>query len=105
MTEMATTYRQGLDGSREKLASSLETSANAHALITQQQVLFNTAAAVALSPALSPATTHGWSDTLHAMATAFSRWFANAAQPPRPVYPKRRPWLEGPLLSREMDRL
>jgi hypothetical protein len=101
MTDMATTYHPELDESGEQLACLPQASIGTHALITEQQVLFNTAAAVALPP--EP--TRGWSDTVHGMASAFSTWLANAAQPPKPIYPKRRAWLETAAMSRSMDRL
>jgi len=101
MTDMATTYRPELDESREQLVSSTPRLTGTHTLITEQQVLFNTAAAVALPPPK----TRGWADALRAVASSFSSWLASAAQPPKPVYPKRRVWLETAMLSREMDRL
>jgi hypothetical protein len=99
MTDSATTYGPALEESRERLVSrptSTET-----ALITEQQVLFSTAAAVALPPAR----TRRWHDIVHAAASAVGSWFANAAKPPKPVYPKRHGWLENATMSREMDRL
>jgi hypothetical protein len=101
MTDMATNYRHELDESREKLVFSPQSSTGTQTMITEQQVLFSTAAAVALPTA----TTRGWGDSLHAVTSAFSNWLAGAARPPKPVYPKRRVWLEGALMSREMDRL
>jgi len=97
MNDMATTYGPGLEESRERLVSRpTET-----ALITEQQVLMSTAAAVALPPAR----TRRWHDTVHAAASAVGSWFASAAKPPKPVYPKRHVWLENATMSREMDRL
>ena len=97
MTDTPTTYGSQLDESRERLVTSIE----APALITEQQVLFSTAAAVALPPAK----TRRWSDAVHA-ASAVGSWIANAAKPStKPVYPKRYAWLENASMSREMDRL
>src|SRR5262245_4625699 len=101
MTDMATTYHPELDESREKLVGTQPTATGTQTLITEQQVLLSSAAAVALPPAR----TRGWSDTAHALASAVGSWFANAARPPKPIYPKRRVWLENALMSREMDRL
>jgi hypothetical protein len=101
MTDMATTYHTDPDENRETLVASPETSTGTHTLITEQQVLFSTAAAVALPPAK----TRGFTDTAQALASAVGSWFASAARPPKPVYPKRHAWLETALLSREMDRL
>jgi hypothetical protein len=101
MTDMATAYRPELD----KNDTSPAAPANAtetQTLITEQQVLLSTAAAVALPPAK----TRRWSDALLAVASAVGTWFASAAKPPtKPVYPKRHVWLENALMSREMDRL
>ena len=100
MSEMATTYHPELDERREKLVPS-GTTTETHALITEQQVLLSTAAAVALPPAK----THRWSDSAHAAVSAVGSWFASAVKPPKPSYPKRRVWLENALMSREMNRL
>ncbi len=101
MSDMATTYHPELDESRETLMGSQQTATETQALITEQQVLFSTAAAVALPPAR----TRRWSVGLHAVASAVGTWLASAAKPPKPVYPKRHVWIENALLSREMDRL
>jgi hypothetical protein len=101
MTDMETTYRPERDESRERPIASQQTSTGTHTLITEQQVLFSTAAAVALPRAK----TRGWSETVRAVASAVGSWFASAAKPPKPVYPKRHAWLENALMSREMDRL
>jgi hypothetical protein len=87
--------------SRETVTSR-PTATETQALITEQQVLLSSAAAVALRPAM----TRRWSDTLHAVTSAVSSWLVSAAKPPtKPVYPKRHVWLETALMSREMDRL
>ena len=87
--------------SRETVTSR-PTATETQALITEQQVLLSTAAAMALHPPK----TRRWSDTVHAVASAVSSWLVSAAKPPAtPVYPKRHVWLETALMSREMDRL
>ena len=101
MTDTAMTYHPELDERREKLVTSQHTSTGTQTLITEQQVLFNTAAAVALPPS----TTRRWSASVSAMTSAVGSWLASAAKPPKPVYPKRHAWLENALISREMDRL
>jgi len=101
MTDMATTYHPELDESREKLVPSTQTSTGMQVLITEQQVLMSTAAAVALPRAR----TRGWSDAIVSLVSGVGSWLASAAQPPKPVYPKHRVWLETALMSREMDRL
>jgi hypothetical protein len=101
MDDMGTTHGSDLDESREPLVSQ-PISTETPALITEQQVLFSTAAAVALPPAK----TRQWSDAIHATASAVGSWLASAAKPPtKPVYPKRHAWLENASMSREMDRL
>jgi hypothetical protein len=69
-------------------------------LITEQQVLFSTAAV-----ALPPAKTRRWTDTIGSVAAAVGAWFVEAANPPRPRYTKRYDFLEHARMSREMDRL
>jgi hypothetical protein len=101
MTDMPTTYSPKFEESREAV-SSRPTATETQALITEQQVLLSSAAAVALPPAK----TRRWSDTVHAVTFAVSSWLISAAKPPtKPVYPKRHVWLETAMMSREMDRL
>ena len=102
MTNMATTVSPELDESRETLVAPATSSTGTQALITEQQVLFGTAAAVALPPAK----TRRWSDTVHAVSTALRAMFTASEKPPaRQHYPKRHVWLDNALMSREMDRL
>jgi hypothetical protein len=102
MTNMATTSSPELDESRETLVAPATSSTGTEALITEQQVLFSTAAAVALPPAK----TRRWSDTVHAVGTALRTMFTASEKPPaRQHYPKRHVWLDNALMSREMDRL
>jgi hypothetical protein len=71
------------------------------ALITEQQVLFASAAA------LAPAKTHFWSRAAHAFAAPMHAVFTRPEKEPRPKkhYPQRFGYLENSLMSREMDRL
>jgi hypothetical protein len=103
MTEMATTSGPEVDESRETSSlSSKPTSTETQTLITEQQVLFSTAAAVALPPAK----TRRWSHVVHAVSGALSAIFAPSEKPPaRRHYPKRHAWLDNALMAREMDRL
>ena len=99
MTDMATTYRPDLEGSREVTP---DVSTETQTLITEQQVLFSTAAAVALPPAKP----RRWNHTVHAVGTAVRAMFAAPDKPAaRQHYPKRHVWLDNALMSREMDRL
>jgi len=74
----------------------VEQSTDAAALITEQQVMF--ASATALAPA--PAKPHFWSRAAHAV-------FTRPEKEPRPPkhYPQRYSYLEHSAMSREMDRL
>jgi len=102
MTDMATDNRK-LEGSRETSpVASVRNSTEAQVLVTEQQVLFSTAAAVALPPAK----TRRLSDTIAAVGAAVRAIFAAPEKPPaRRHYPKRLGYLESALMSREMDRL
>jgi hypothetical protein len=101
MTNMATTFSSELDESREILVAPATSSSETQTLITEQQVLFSTATAVALPPAK----TRRWSDTVHAVGIALRAMFAAPEKPPaRRHYPKRHIWLDNALMSREMDR-
>jgi hypothetical protein len=73
------------------------------ALITEQQVLFGSAAA--LAPA--PARPHFWSRAAHAVAAPVHAVFTRPEKQSRPRkhYPQRFNYLEASALSREMDRL
>jgi hypothetical protein len=97
MTNMATTFSSELDESREILVAPATSSSETQTLITEQQVLFSTATAVALPPAK----TRRWSDTVHAVGIALRAMFE---APERQHYPKRHIWLDNALMSREMDR-
>ena len=102
MTDLATTFSQELEESRETVAAaSVTSSTETQAVITEQQVLFSTAAAVALPPAR----TRRFSDAAEAVASAVRGWLASAAKPATPAYPKRQVWLENALMAREMNRL
>jgi hypothetical protein len=102
MADMATTFSPGRGKDREASPATSVTSSTDNTLITEQQVLFSTAAALALPPAKS----RRWSDTLQAVASAIGSWLVSAAKPPtKSVYPKRHVWLENALMAREMDRL
>jgi hypothetical protein len=81
----------------------VEQSTDSAALITEQQVLF--ASAAALGPA--PAKTHFWSRAAHAVAAPMHAVFTRPERQPRPPkhYPQRFGYLESSLMSREMDRL
>jgi hypothetical protein len=87
----------------ESTQAPVEQSTDTPALITEQQVLF--ASATALAPA--PAKTHFWSRAAHAVAAPMHAIFTRPEKQPRPPkhYPQRFGYLESSLMSREMDRL
>lgn len=101
MTNMAMTSGSEIEESRDTSpVTSVPTSTETQALITEQQVLFSTAAA------LPPAKTRLWSDTVQAVKGWLRATFAASEKPPaRRHYPTRRAYLENSLMSREMDRL
>jgi hypothetical protein len=103
MTDIATTSNRKLEDSRETSpVTPVPNPTEAKALISEQQVLFSTAAAVALPPAK----TRRWSDTVQTVSAAFRAIFAASEKPPaRRHYPKRHGYLENAMMSREMDRL
>ena len=103
MTELVTTSRTKLNTATGASAGPSATKpAEAPALITEQQVLLSTAAAVALPPAK----TRRLSDAIHSVAAAVSAVFASSEKlHAQRHYPKRHVWLENSLMSREMDRL
>ena len=101
MTDMAATYGSKLEESRETVTSQ-PTTAETQAVITEQQVLLSTAAAVALPPAK----TRRWGDAVRAVSGALRAMFKASEKPPaRRHYPQRHAWLDNALMAREMDRL
>jgi hypothetical protein len=71
-------------------------------LITEQQVLFGTAAAVALPPAK----TRGFGDAISELAAKVRAVFAASEKPPaKRHYARRYDFLEDSRMAREMDRL
>lgn len=77
---------------------------SAPGLITEQEVVFATAAAVRTRPT----TTRWWTEATLVVLGAIHRMFATLASNARPGrrhYPKRYAYLEHACLAREMDRL
>ena len=107
MNDMATDQRKLEDRGEAPPVTSqpvatVANSAEAQVLVTEQQVLFSTAAAVALPPAK----TRRWSYPVQAVSAALRAMFAASEKPPaRRHYPKRHGYLENALMSREMGRL
>jgi len=99
MTDMATTSGPGLEESRETVVSpptSTET-----ALITEQQVLF--ASAAALAPAVAPARHR---NVAHELAMSVRALFTRPEKVRAPRHHAQRfSYLEQSAMSRAMDRL
>jgi hypothetical protein len=85
----------------EQPADTAKASPRTPVLISEQQVLFATAAAVPLQPAK---TSRRWIEALHAIGAAFTR-SSNEARPKRQHYPPRNDFLEDSRMAREMFRL
>jgi hypothetical protein len=101
MTNLATTHRPKFDEGREQLDTSEQTSTETPTVITEQQVLFSTAAVVAPPPA----ETRRWK-VMHTVSEALRAYFAPTEKDSAPRrYPKRHVWLENAAMGREMDRL
>lgn len=102
MTELMTTIRpSSRTAAGPSPAPIAESAAQEPTLITEQQVLINTAAAVAMPPAK----TRRWTDTVGSVTGAVHTWFAEALKPPRPRNTKRYDFLEDARMAREMHRL
>jgi hypothetical protein len=84
-------------------AASVEQSTDTAALITEQQVLFGSAAALAPSPAVAPARRRNVANEL---ATSVRALFTRPEKSRAPKHhPQRFTYLEQSAMSREMDRL
>ncbi len=100
MTEMLTPL--GASSNAVEQPPTVEASPRAPVLITEQQVLFATAAAVPLRPAR---TTPHWIQAIRAMLFTASVSSSNDARPKRRHYPPRNDFLEDSRMAREMFRL
>jgi hypothetical protein len=106
MTDIATTSNRKLEDSREPSpVTSVTNSTETPVLITEQQVLFATAAALPLRPAK---TGRGWAEAVRAIAASVRAAFVTSgdeARPKRRHYPARNDFLEDSRMAREMFRL
>jgi hypothetical protein len=98
MTNLTTSLRPK---PRPAAAPAQEMEKPAATLITEQQVLFSTAAAVALPTAR----TSWWSDTIESVTAAVWAFFDGSNTPVQKHHPKRYSYLENALMAREMGRL
>jgi hypothetical protein len=81
-------------------APTVEQTADTTALITEQQVLFGSAAA------LAPAKTRRWSNPAYGIAAAVHAMFTRPERPrAQRHYPSRYGYLEKAAMSRALDRL
>ena len=97
-----------LDSKRPKSQTDVESasgpsaalSPETSALITEEQVMLGSAAA------LAPAPSHRWSDAAHEVTAAVRAMFTRPEKPrARRHYPQRFGYLENAAMSRAMDRL
>jgi hypothetical protein len=89
----------------EQPADVVEAAPRAPVLITEQQVLFATAAAVPLHP---PKIGRRWAATVRAIGTSLRATVVtsnNEARPKRRHYPARNDFLDDSRMAREMFRL
>ncbi|MDT5334178.1 MAG: hypothetical protein QOF31_5475 [Mycobacterium sp.] len=101
MTELLTPF----DASPNTIEQPAETSPRTPVLITEQQVLFATAAAVPLQPTR---TSRRWTEAVRAIGASVKAAFVTSsdeAEPKRRHYPARNEYLEDSRMSREMLRL
>jgi hypothetical protein len=104
MSELLAPYGASPEGV-EPPADVAEASSRTPVLITEQQVVFATAAAVPLQPAK---TSRRWAEAAHAIGASLRAAFvtsSNEARPKRRHYPSRNGFLEDSRMSREMRRL
>ena len=85
-----------------KQPATVEASPRTPTLITEQQVLFATAAAVPLQPARP---SRRWTESARAFLTAAFAKAGNESEPRRRHYPSRNDFLEDSRMAREMMRL
>jgi hypothetical protein len=106
MTDIATTYHRKPEDSREPSPVTSETkSTGQQVLITEQQVLFGTAAALPLRQAKA---SRRWTEAVRAIAASLRAAFATSsdeARPKRRQYPPRTDFLHDSRMAREMMRL
>jgi hypothetical protein len=105
MTDIATTSNREVEDSGETSpVTSATNSTETQVLITEQQVLFSTAAAVALPPAKTRRFTEAvWAITASVRAAFVTS--SDEARPKRRHYPPRNDYLEDSRMAREMFRL
>jgi hypothetical protein len=104
MTDLATTFgpKQDTSAGRTPATSPARSTVEPTTLITEQQVRFSTAAAIALPPAK----TRGFGDAIGELAAKVRAVFAASEKPQaKRYYARRYDFIESAAMSREMDRL
>ena len=101
MIDLTTTVRPPFGPTAEPSPVSVAPSTGGTTLITEQQVLFSTAAAVAL-PRAKPSR---WAMAIKSVSSVMSALFTDSRPPAQHYQARRYAYLENALMSREMDRL
>ena len=101
MTDLTTTGRTTFADRLPSVAGVAPPATGGTTLITEQQVLFSTAAAVAL-PRVEPSR---WAMAIKSVSSAMSALFTDSRPPAQRYQARRSVYLENAVMSREMDRL
>jgi hypothetical protein len=101
MTDLTTTVRPTFEPTAAPSPVSVVPAAGGTTLITEQQVLFSTAAAAAL-PHVQPSR---WAMAIKSVSGVMSALFTESRPPAQRYQARRYVYLENALMSREMDRL
>ena len=101
MTDLTTTVRPTFEPTAESSPVAVVPATGGTTLITEQQVLFSTAAAVAL-PRVK---TSRWAMAIKSVSSAMSALFTDSRPPAQRYQARRYVYLENALMSREMHRL
>jgi hypothetical protein len=101
MTDLTTTVRPTFEPTAEPTPVSVVPATGGTTLITEQQVLFSTAAAVAL-PRMRPSR---WAMAIQAVSSATTALITDSRPPAQRYRARRYSYLENAQMSREMDRL
>lgn len=101
MIDLTTTVRPTFEPAAEPTPVPVVPATGGTTLITEKQVLFSTAAAVAL-PRVRPSR---WAMAIKSVSSAMSALFTDSRPPAQRYQARRHAYLENALMSREMDRL
>ncbi|MGZ5378839.1 MAG: hypothetical protein ACXWD8_12705 [Mycobacterium sp.] len=101
MIDLTTTVRPTFQPTAEPSPVLVVPATGGTTLITEQQVLFSTAAAVPL-PRVKPSR---WAMAIKSVSSVMSALFTDSRPPAQHYQARRYAYLENALMSREMDRL